>query len=61
MYFPGNQGQLTLTDYLGRVVYEQAHFVPGPLNLGKLAAGTYLLRVVTREGQVFTKKIIREE
>ena len=61
VYFPGIQGQITLTDCLGRIVYEQARFLPGPLNLEKLMGGTYLLRVVTREGQVFTKKIIREE
>ena len=61
VYFPGIQGKITLTDCLGRIVYEQARFLPGPLNLEKLMGGTYLLRVVTREGQVFTKKIIREE
>ena len=61
VYFPGNQGKMTLTDCLGRVVYEQARFVSGPLNLEKLVGGTYLLRLVTREGQVFTKRIIRQE
>ena len=59
--FPGTQGQLTLTDCLGRVVYKQARFVPGPLDLGKLMDGIYLLRVVTQEGKVFTKQIIRED
>ncbi|MDB5271402.1 MAG: hypothetical protein JWP58_4442 [Hymenobacter sp.] len=61
VYFPGTTGQLTLTDSMGRVVREQAGFAPGLLNLGKLAAGAYLLRVVTREGKVFTRKIIRQE
>ena len=61
VYFPGDQGKMTLTDCLGRVVYEQARFVSGPLNLEKLVGGTYLLRLVTREGQVFTKRIIRQE
>lgn len=61
VYFPGTKGQLTLTDTMGRLVREQADFTPGPLTLGKLAAGTYLLRVVTREGKVFTRKVIRQE
>lgn len=61
VYFPGPQAQLTLTDCLGRVVREQAHFVPGPLNLEKLVGGAYLLRLVTPQGQVFTQKIIHQE
>ncbi len=61
VYFPGTQGQLTLTDCVGRVVAEHARFVAGPLNLEQLVAGTYLLRLVTQEGQVFTQKIIRQE
>lgn len=58
--FPGPQGQLTLTDCLGRVVGEQAQFGPGPLNLEQLAGGTYILRLVTPQGQVFTRKIIHQ-
>lgn len=61
VYFPGSLGLLTLTDCLGRVVAEYARFVPGPLNLEQVVDGTYLLRLVTQEGQVFTKKIIRQE
>jgi hypothetical protein len=61
VYFPGSKGQLILTDTMGRVVREQADFVPGTWPLGKLAAGTYLLRVTTAEGKVFTRKLVRLE
>lgn len=60
VYFPGSQGQLTVVDTTGRTVLEQVDFVPGALNLGSLANGAYLLRVATREGKVFTHRLLRE-
>lgn len=46
-----------LTNSRGRVVHEQADFAPDQWNLRKLTPGTYLLRMMTPEGQVFTRKI----
>lgn len=60
VYFPGGPGKLSLLDTTGRVILEQASFVPGPLEVGKLADGTYLLRVAMANGKVFTRRLLRQ-
>lgn len=60
VYFPGSKARLVVMDTLGRLLLEQADFVPGPLNLNKLAAGSYIVRVLTAEGKTFTRKLVRE-
>ena len=60
VYFPGTKGQLLLLDTLGRTVLEQPDFVPGPLHLGRLADGTYTLRVATAHGAMLSTKLVKE-
>jgi hypothetical protein len=60
VYFPGSKGRLVMLDTVGRLVLEQADFVPGPLQMNKLTAGSYIVRVLTAEGKTFTRKLTRE-
>jgi hypothetical protein len=58
----GNMGQLTVTDYLGRVLwYQEVSFsaVKGKIDLSELQSGTYLLTFSSVLGQTQSQRIIK--
>jgi hypothetical protein len=61
IYVKGSEltrANIQVIDMMGRIMYEENHSLTDQIDLSDLKKGTYLLRIHTENGHVFSKTLL---